>query len=742
MPSAMIIQKCKVQSAKCKVVLILFSLLAAFLLSPFFFPLSPAYADWIFDADPPTCTITFSPASAERNTEITVTVTASDTGGSLVNISTITISPGLDTPAAANPKGYRWTPATAGTYSFTATVQDNAGNTGSCTSSSYVVTNPNCNGPISCLGCTGATANTCNLNNGTQTCTRTTYSDGEACNTVTTTPQCTYNNCSIGYDCLSALCIAPPGNLSGTCAAPGTTGSMRWSASAGATSYEVTGIPAFSPAPVIVTSTDPVTATAGTTAGSDYNWTVKACKDAVCGSPSANSSFTCAPPAPTPSASCAVPAGTPATLTWTDTNGATSYNYYVNGTLVTPAVADSPGATTYSRNYTTTPGNAYSWNVSACRNSVCSDPATATDSFTCAPPPPTGLTAVCPAPGTTAGDTARTSWVASNGATTYNVRVRGDTRVGSTAVPQITASPYNFNNLIPGYPYGTSGIVPVQNPVNTWGISATNAGGTGAEAAGAAFFCTPPLPTPNNPTLNACTSGTNNYTGTLTWGGSPYYADPDEAGLQTYQWGFWVNISVNDQIFSTYYQKWVACTNPQDRTTCTNSTPIPGAAGDRFTYFTNGNTLNTLDGETVYYFRVFNSRNSTGQSFTKTCLPYPPTNPLADCSSPGKQVSLDWDAPSPQPPTVAYYETWINSSLGRISHDYPAYNITSTADVFNTEPTYTYTWGVSACNVDGTTEQCTASTPTTPFYCDPGAWIQTKSGDVHSNEAIRTPGGP
>lgn len=126
------INKFKVQSAKCKV-LILFLLLAALPLLPATnYRLLTVSADWIFNPNLPTCSISQG-STQYTGTTITITVLANDSSG----IQSITLNPSL-TPSSTSTatsmtNTYSWTPATAGTYSFTATITNGVGNTSSCT---------------------------------------------------------------------------------------------------------------------------------------------------------------------------------------------------------------------------------------------------------------------------------------------------------------------------------------------------------------------------------------------------------------------------------------------------------------------------------------------------------------------------------------------------------------------------------------------------------------------------------
>ena len=121
------------------------------------YPQSSVMADWAVDTTVPTCTISFNPASgqADAGTAITITLTGSDDSG-ISSLRLIKDGTNLAT-STYSPLTYTWTPSTGGSYSFTASAADTAGNvTSSCTvtglaaDGTYTVNTP---GPISNVSC-------------------------------------------------------------------------------------------------------------------------------------------------------------------------------------------------------------------------------------------------------------------------------------------------------------------------------------------------------------------------------------------------------------------------------------------------------------------------------------------------------------------------------------------------------------------------------------------------------------
>ncbi|MDZ4246210.1 MAG: hypothetical protein U1D67_03725 [Dehalococcoidia bacterium] len=738
------------------------------------------FADQGFDSSPPTCgSFGFAGTPIPGNT-ITVSVTCQDNvGGTGIASTTLAINGQTVSTASSSNLSYAWIPASAGTYTITAIATDNAGNKSSPSSTQFTINNSSPLQPNVTLlkSCTNTTITDPNqflritwsptnppvsyvifglwnwyfYNKYVSGLTSTTAPNGfygyyntssalplypgvwysvqlwngnwGATNWVYIPPCPPPSQPNITYD-TNTSCITAPYTGSGVTFswvntnAPVTwvdiidkTNPNKWlyyhkqvttTANQPASTTGPNGFLGFSPNNI---SGQQISMLPGTTYyarlwdGSNF-------------SPEAQISIPLCPSCTTGSTNCgAWSPNTDYTCSLTQTRTC-SRNTDPGGTCTTTSYTD-----TQTINTTCTSHPNYS-----CVTGTCAIPT---------PSPPGGSdsggsgspTGSCPAPGTSA----TLSWGNSAGATSYNVRVTSTTKSAS-------GSPYNFSPLTPGWIYGDPGI-----PSNSWGVRAINAGGTSSETAGAPFLCVPSSSTPNTPDPNnpnspnggfyACSG--NTYTGNLTWGGSPYYTDPDGAGLKPYQWGFWVNISVSDPNFSAYYQKWIPCDNLQNKNTCRNITPIPGVPGDRFTYFNNNNTLDTLDSQTVYYYRVYNGNTSNPLNipFSKTCPPSTPNqaNLSATCPAPGTTANVYWSRVS----SSSYYLARVGSNTTDTRVSNPSDPTIPNTTVSTTTNTIYSSWGIKACNTGG----CSTEAPGSPsIECKPyPAFLKTTGGDVHSN---------
>ena len=518
--------------------------------------------------------------------------------------------------------------------------------------------------------------------------------------------------------CQASFTVNPPipsapYSLSSSCPAPGSTATLSWKGPTDASRYSVRTRLGGSDTYRTVTACNGANCTNqtsfGTNPGTTFdNWGVQSCNDSGCSAETVGSSFSCSPPCNTNigcSGSCSAASNTCQTNNGTLSN--CNYWGYTGGGSCTIAAAPPQPCTT---NTCISP-------------KICINPGAGATCQIPPPPAPAGnsVSGSCPAPGTSA----TLSWSNSAEATSYNVRVTSTTK-------SAPASPYDFSPLTPGWIYGDPGI-----PSNSWGVSATNAGGTSSETAGAPFRCVPSSSTPNTPDPNnpnspnggfyACSG--NTYTGNLTWGGNPYYTDPDGGGAQSYQWGFWVNVKESSDFNDAnpsdpYYPKWMPCSDPQNRNTCANSTPIPAG----FTFRSNNNTL-TLNSSTAYYYRVYNGNtsNPASLSFSKTCPPATPnqTGLSATCPSPGTTANVYWSGASGS----SYYLARVGSNTTDTRSN-PDPTIPNATVPTTTNTTYS-SWGVKACNTGGCSSEALGSSS---IECLPyPAFLKTTGGDVHSN---------
>ncbi len=251
---------------------------------------------------------------------------------------------------------------------------------------------------------------------------------------------------------------APANGATGVLVAP----TLTWSASIGATSYDVYF--GTAPSPPLVTSTTgtshyPSTLTAGTT----YYWRIAA-KNSRGSNTSATWSFTtqAAPWTPVLSAPANGATGVlvAPTLTWSASIGATSYDVYF-GTAPSPLLAMSTTGTSYSP-WTLTEGTTYYWRVVA-KNDGGSN-ASATWSFVTQAARPAAPVLSAPANGATGVLVAPTlMWSASMGATSYDVYF------GTAASPLLVTSTAGTS-----YSPGTLKA----STTYYWRIAAKNSGGS------------------------------------------------------------------------------------------------------------------------------------------------------------------------------------------------------------------------------------------------------------------------
>jgi fibronectin type 3 domain-containing protein len=249
---------------------------------------------------------------------------------------------------------------------------------------------------------------------------------------------------------------AAPAAPTGLTATPGNAQvALSWTASAGATSYNVyrgTTAGGESSTPIATGVTATSYTNTGLTNGTTYYYKVAAVNSSGTSGQSSEASAT-------PSGAPAAPTGLTATagnaqvsLSWSASSGATSYNVY-RGTTAggegTTAIATGITATSYT-NTGLTNGTTYYYKVAAVNSvgtSGMSNEASATPFG--APAAPTGLTA-------TAGNAqVSLSWSSATGATSYNL-YRGTTSGGesTTAIATgITTTSYTNTGLTNGTTY-------------------------------------------------------------------------------------------------------------------------------------------------------------------------------------------------------------------------------------------------------------------------------------------------
>ena len=299
-----------------------------------------------------------------------------------------------------------------------------------------------------------------------------------------------YSNCSSGTHTLQTP-AAPTGlSATGTCTAV----DLSWTASSGATSYEIwrtTNSNCTTGAASIGTSATTTYSDTSAVAGTTYYYTVKAVN--TCGtsgiSNCANAVRLATPAAPT--GLSATGTCTAVDLSWTASSGATSYNILrtTNSNCSTGLSQIGTSATTTYSDTTATAGTTYYYvvqAVNACGTSGNSNCANAVRSAV--PAAPTGVAATdnrC--------TDVQVTWTAVTGATSYNV-LRGTTC--GTVVNTFTGvtSPYTDTSAVAGTTYQYWVVA-----VNACGTSANSACDAGVRLAA------PAAPTGVAATDNRCT---------------------------------------------------------------------------------------------------------------------------------------------------------------------------------------------------------------------------------------------
>ena len=423
-----------------------------------------------------------------------------------------------------------------------------------------------------------------------------------------------------------------------------TTPTLSWSASSGATSYDVYFGTASTPP--LATNTTGVSYSPGTlSAGTLYYWRVVA-KNTGGSNTSATWSFTtlvAGPPAPVLSAPAngATGVSTTPVLSWTAASGATSYDVYF-GTASSPPLATNTAGTTYSPG-TLSAGTLYYWRVVA-KNAGGSN-TSATWSFTTqvgAPPAPV-LSA--PANGATGvSTTSAVSWAAASGATSYDVYF------GTASSP-----PLATNTAGTTYSPGTLSA----GTVYYWRVVAKNAGGSNTSAT---WSFTTQVAAPAAPVLSAPTNGATGVAATtaLSWVAS--------GGATSY-----------DVYFGL-------ASSPPLATNTTGATYSPG----------------TLSAGTTYYWRVVaknvgGSNTSATWSFTTLVAP-PPAPALTAPANGAGGISvapvLSWSAATGATSYDVYFGTAASPPLA-------ANTAGTTYSPGTLSAGTTYYWYVVAKNVAG-----------------------------------------
>jgi fibronectin type 3 domain-containing protein len=443
----------------------------------------------------------------------------------------------------------------------------------------------------------------------------------------------------------------PPATPTGLTATAGNAQvTLNWTASSGATSYDIyrsttSGGEGSTPYVTGVTATSFTDSSLSN--GTTYYYEVSAVN--ANGQSAVTSQVSATPQAPpaAPTNVTATAGNAQVTLNWTASTGATSYDIYRSAT------SGGEGSTPYKTGVTGTSftdtgltnGTTYYYQVSAVNvggQSPVSSEASATPQVP-APPAPTNVTA-------TAGNAQVTlNWTASSGATSYNI-YRSTTSGGEGSTPYmtgVTTTSFTDSGLTNGTTY-------------YYEVSAVNAGGQSPVSS--EVSATPQVPAPAAPTNLTATAG--NAQVTLNWTAS--------TGATSY--------------------------NIYRSTTSGGEGSTPYMTGVTTTSFTDTGLTNG----TTYYYEV-SAVNASGQSpvtsqvsATPQAPPAAPTNVTATAGN--AQVTLSWSASS----GATSYDIYRSTTSGGEGNTPYKTGVTSTSftDTGLTNGT-TYYYEVSAVNSVG-----------------------------------------
>jgi fibronectin type 3 domain-containing protein len=237
---------------------------------------------------------------------------------------------------------------------------------------------------------------------------------------------------------------APPTPTGLTATAHVQSVTLSWTASSGATSYNIYRGTTSGSEVLITTSTSTTYTNSNRTPGTTLYYKVSAVDSTGESALSAEVSAT-PQPIPAPTGVAVAPASTQITVSWSTESFATSYNVYRSTT------SGGEGTTPFATNISTTSypdtgltnGTKYFYTVAAVDALGTSPQSSEVSAIAGAPAQVTGLTATAHVQSVTL------SWTASSGATSYNI-YRGTMSGGEALITTSTSTSYTNSNRAPG----------------------------------------------------------------------------------------------------------------------------------------------------------------------------------------------------------------------------------------------------------------------------------------------------
>ena len=443
---------------------------------------------------------------------------------------------------------------------------------------------------------------------------------------------------------------SPPTGVSASDGTSATSVTIRWTASANATSYNIYRSSTVGQLGTWIGSTSTTTLTATVTPGVTYYYSVTATGVGGTSAPSAQDSGYAGVSLPSPPTGVSASDGSSATsvtVSWAASTNATSYTVYRSSTVGQLGTSIGSTSTTTLTDATVTPGVTYYYSVTATGVGGTSAASAQNSGFAAVSPPspPTGVSA---SDGSSA-TSVTVSWAASTNATSYTVyrsTANGQlgTSIGTTSTTTLTDAA-----VTPGVTYYYS-------------VTATGVGGTSAASAQNSGFAAVSLPSP--PTGVSASDGSSATSVTVSWA-----ASTNATSYTVYR------STANGQLGTSI--------GTTSTTTLTDATVTPGV---------------------TYYYSVTatgvggtSAPSAQDSGYAAVSLPSPPTGVSASDGSSATSVTVSWAAST----NATSYTVYRSSSVGQLGTSIGTTSTTTLTDATVT-PGVTYYYSVTATGVGGT----------------------------------------